>query len=320
MFVVDNFPILVDEVDVIRTLRDQLAARGIIRFAKINRTANNIMVSCPFHKDGQERHPSCGILTVKRGDKPAGTYNCLACGARGTLEEFVSGCFGYSDKGAYGRKWLLKNFITYETTTREVLLDFSRESDAPKPAEYVTEAELDSYRYTHPYMYRRKLTDAIIEKFDIGYDKKRDCITMPVRDESGRTLFVATRSVKGKSFLYPPDSIKPVYGLYELKGVNYDELYVCESQINALTCWVYGKYGVALLGTGTTFQYEQLRNLPCRKLILALDPDKAGWKGYYKLKKALTNKIIYKAAIPYGKDVNDLSKEEFLNLKLELFR
>lgn len=30
--------------------------------------------------------------------------------------------------------------------------------------------ELDRYRYIHPYMYKRGMTDDLIEKFDVGYD------------------------------------------------------------------------------------------------------------------------------------------------------
>lgn len=34
-------------------------------------------------------------------------------------------------------------------------------------AGYIREQELDKYRYIHPYMYERELTDKIIERFDI---------------------------------------------------------------------------------------------------------------------------------------------------------
>ncbi len=75
---------------------------------------------------------------------------------------------------------------------------------------------------------------------------------------------------------------------------------------------------MALNGTGTSYQYKQLKELSCRKLILALDPDEAGEKGCAKLKDNINNKIITKLKIPYGKDINDLSKEEFYNLQ-EIF-
>ena len=176
-------------------------------------------------------------------------------------------------------------------------------------------------------MYERKLTNEVIEKYDIGYQrdfvfdenwKPTEVITFPVRDINGNCLFVSRRSIHGKTFFLPKEFIKPVYGLYELpKDVK--ELIICESVINALTCVVYGKPAVALFGTGDEAQYNTLSNLPVRKYILALDPDNAGNKGIYRiLKSSLRNKMLTKLIIPEGKDINDLTKFEFDNL-LEIF-
>ena len=117
------------------------------------------------------------------------------------------------------------------------------------------------------------------------------------------------------------DIDKPLYGIYECSKVQpLTELYVCESQINALTCWVYGKPAVALFGTGNQKQMQALKNVNCRKLIIALDPDASGEKGVKRIVKNVRNKILYKAQVPIGKDINDLSYQEFLNLNLiELF-
>ena len=52
--------------------------------------------------------------------------------------------------------------------------------------------------------------------------------------------------------------------------------------------------------------------------ILALDSDNAGYNGTNKIAKALTNKLVVKLNIPNGKDINDLSKEEFENLYEEI--
>ena len=84
--------------------------------------------------------------------------------------------------------------------------------------------------------------------------------------------------------------------------------------INALTCVAYGRPALALFGTGSPYQIEQLNKLSVRHYILALDPDKAGEKGTYKLKRGLKGKLLTKLIVPTGKDINDLSYEEFLSL------
>ena len=320
MLYVDDKPIYEDMVSVVKKLRDELALKGIVRFKDMKVTGDNLMVTCPNtnHSGGNENRPSCGILLNDRGKHKTGSVHCFACGYIASFEEMVSDCFGYEDGGKFGKSWLIRNFITYELGERKFKIDFNRVEPEVEHVEYVSEEELAKYRYTHPYMYRRKLTDEVIEIFDVGYDRENDCITFPVRDITGKTLFVGTRQVKYKQFLYPLGSKKPVYGLYEIKDKPVKRLWVCESQFNALTCWVYGEYGVALMGTGDKFQYEQLKQVPCRTIIVALDPDEAGNKGAWKLKRALKNKTCYRAKVPYGKDINDLTKEEFDNLEIEL--
>lgn len=331
MFYINKIPILANELDILNELKHQLKIRGIERFAEFKKGSKNIQFNCPIHKDGQERKPSCGITITNQENVPAGTVHCLACGYVATLEEMISHCFGYDDNGEYGKKWLINNFVTAKINERKDLtLNYSRQKNKENQ-EYIKESELQKYRYYHDYMYKRKLTNEIIEKFDVGYDDnfilkdkfgqvkgRLKCLTFPVRDETGKTLFIARRSVDIKFFHYPENVDKPIYGIYELSGKE-SEIIICEGIIDALTCWVYGKPAIALLGLGTQKQYRQLLQMQCRKFIIALDPDTAGQKAAEKLKRILgKNKIITTYEIPIGKDINDLNQYEFNNL-LELF-
>ncbi len=345
---IDNTQINADLYDILLELKEQLNYNGIQLFHKIepgNEANKDIQVCCPYHKEGQEKRPSAGFR------KEDGMFHCFTCREVHSLPEVISHCFGRNDNGLYGWQWLLKNYVTVKREERNVEITFERNNVSRKSSIldnnnsnqpiYVSEEELDSYRYIHPYMYKRKLTDDVIERFDIGYDKNTRCITFPVRDISGNTLFIARRSVVYKYFNYPQGVEKPLYGLYEynmilqscvnrfisggrgngktayLKSIN--ELIVCESMIDALTCWVYGKYAVALNGLGNYLQFEQLRNLPCRELILATDNDEAGRKARDRIRKNVTNKIITQydyASFPVGaKDINDLTEEQFKQLR-----
>ena len=331
MFYVNKNPILAGELEVLNELKTQLALNGIQRFAEFKPGPRNIQFNCPIHAGGQERKPSCGISTVNKEGVPAGTVHCFTCGYTATLEQMISHCFGKDDDGVFGREWLIKNFLTISIENRkDIILDLQRGNNKITN-NYITEEELDSYRYYHPYMYKRRLTDEVIEQFDVGYDNHFElkdkfgkvksvlrCLTFPVRDINGNTLFIARRSVDIKFFHYPEGVNKPIYGLYELpKGAK--EVIICESILNALTCYVYGKPAVALLGLGTEYQYEQLRKLGCRKIITALDPDAAGQRATARLKKALNgSKLVTSYIVPEGKDINDLEKEELENLQ-ELF-
>ena len=317
---VNNHVILDDTQDILIELRKQLELNGVKRFAKFIDSGKNIQTNCPFHKEGQERKPSFGI------NKNTGECHCFGCGWSGTLSEMISNCFGKDDFGVYGNKWLIRNFLSVAVESRpDIDVDFCRRKKiTSETKKYISEQELDSYRYTHPYMYKRKLTDEIIDLFDIGYDKNTECITFPNRDINGNCLFVARRSVKTKFFNYPQDVEKPVYGLYEcnicaktIKNWFPNEIIICESMLDALTCWVYGRYAVALNGTGNENQFKTLRNMPNRKFILATDMDEAGLKARERIRQSLGNKIVteYVWDINVAKDINDMNKEYFDSLK-----
>lgn len=46
-------------LDIISELKNQLALNNVFLFNRIKELPEDIMVSCPFHKDGQEKKPSC---------------------------------------------------------------------------------------------------------------------------------------------------------------------------------------------------------------------------------------------------------------------
>lgn len=332
--------------DILNELVSQLRANDISLIQRRRDGPTHVQICCPYHANGMERRPSAGIR------KDDGVFHCFACGEIHTLPEVISHCFGYTDDvvGSFGWQWLLKNFATVQVEERkDVELDFHRSnysfhgginnsnvnSDSKNDIRLVTEEELDKYRYFHPYMYKRGLTDEIIELFDIGYDKDTDCITFPVRDINGNTLFIARRSVKSKFFNYPVGVEKPLYGLHELYMCDYpdgyedydgewheishfpSEVIVTESMLDALSFWTVGKYACALNGLGNELQFKQLRELPCRKIILATDMDERGLSARKRIRQNIGNrKLITEYIFPKGrKDANECTKEELMNLE-----
>ena len=341
-----------DTQSVLNMLKFDLAQHGVDRFHQFRRNGDNIQTSCPFHKNGQERKPSFGVngeidrchcfscswsgtieemISELYGYQDEGKF-----GKRWLIKRFntveIETRPNIMD-GFNGRKINLSRGIYkgIETASKGKSGEMRK---AGQGNEYennrnleegnktvITEEELDKYRYIHPYMYERKMDDRVIEIFDIGYDKETECITFPIRDKNGNCLFIARRSVKTKFFSYPQGVEKPLYGLYELFQLDEfpKEIYICESMIDAITIWCYDKYAVALNGLGNELSITQLNNLPNRTFILATDKDDAGRKARIKLKNKLSNKIIKEldySSYPEGaKDINDMSRTEFYNLK-----
>ena len=308
--------------EIITELQRQLRLNNIPYLNITQDSGDNIMVQCPYHKNGQENRPSAGI------HKETGTFHCFGCGEVHTLPEVISYCFGKNDfLGKYGMKWLVKNFATVRVEERkDVEIDVERNNTSDKnnildnnssnKSEFVTEEELDSYRYYHGYWDGRGITEAdIVELFDLGYDANSRCITMPVRDINGKCLFIARRSVDRKWFNYPKDVEKPLYGIYELsqrtnKPNSFpNKLFITESMIDCILLWQAGHFAVALNGTGTALQFRQLQHMPIRHFVLATDNDSAGQKAREKIKQSVHNKIFTEIEFPNGiKDVGDLGK------------
>ena len=335
--------------DVLVKLQMELHMSGSRYLAKMKIGPTHIQVTCPYHSDGMERKPSAGIR------KEDGIFHCFACGEVHSLPEVISHCFEKDDGGVYGMQWLLKNFsVAAKGDNRNVRFDFSRSGidfnsnigrdgvssvsrggrvDDRLSVLYVSEEELEKYRYVHPYMYERGLTDEVIELFDIGYDRDMQAITFPVRDIHGNCLFVARRSIKTKFFNYPEGVEKPLYGLYELNRKyppfltdvcgqkprsHPTEVIVTESMFDALSFWTIGKDAVALNGLGNELQFKQLRELSCRTIILATDMDETGLRARERIRMNMQNtKIIGEYFFPNGcKDANDCTKEQLKNLQI----
>ena len=327
-----------DTQSVLDVLKFELAQKGIDRFHIFRNNGENIQTNCPFHKNGQERKPSFGV------NGEIDKCHCFSCGWAGTIEEMISELYGYQDEGNFGKRWLIKRFNTVEIETRPNImegLNYGRNNitirnksifgvypnlyrdkqrkqdtgDNQRGIKEITEEELDKYRYIHPYMYSRGLTDEIIERFDIGYDRERKEITFPVRDIEGRCVFVAGRSTERKFFRLPKGFDKPIYCADKFRAGAYRTAYITESFLNCLTCWKYDKPAMAMIGTGNRKQYEILNKLPVREYILAFDPDEAGRKAIERFRKNVHGKIIKELVYPDNRDINDL-QEEFLNCKI----
>ena len=89
MIQIDDLILNCEVLDILTELRNQLHANGINLLKDIKDTEDNVMVTCPYHKDGQERRPSAGIK------KDTGIFHCFTCNNVKSLSEFISNCFGF---------------------------------------------------------------------------------------------------------------------------------------------------------------------------------------------------------------------------------
>lgn len=331
MITIWDQPVLASVHDIVTQLKTELAVEGYELLKDVKPTNRNIMVTCPFHANGTERKPSCGISTIETKDAkrvyPAGTAHCFTCGYSSDLPEFISNIFGKQDRGMTGYRWITSRFASVTVEQRRPLqLDMSRGKTKEDKVQYVSEEELASYRYIHDYMYFRKLTDKVIDYFDVGYDKAIDSLTFPVHDLKGNVVFVQRRAIGKKQFMNESvaEKGKVIYGLYHVyKNLSWiKEVYIVESILDALTLWTHRIPAVATLGAlPTSFQLDLLMKAPIRKYVVALDNpliDQAGREGSTRIGDFLSRgKLVNYMKFPEGvKDANDMTEEQIQNREI----
>ena len=304
--IIDNYVITEPIYNILLKVRSELR-NGKLRF--IEQKGDQIKVTCPVHKGGGESHASCVIYGVN-DDRP--NWFCFACEEHGDFVSFVAKCFDSDYR--YAKDWLLENYgDVFLVNSRLELedIDLSKETDDKK---YLDESFLANLQNYHPYMTKRGLSDEIIEKFELKYDPLDQTIVFPIRDQKGNLVSFTKRSVNTKKFYIPKDFKKEnIYLLYNILSEGITDIGVCEGQFSALTAWQYGVPSVALMGAGTTeAQMGVLNSIPVKRFRLLYDGDSAGRKGAERFKKLVRKDIFVDDIIlPDGKDVNDLTKEEF---------
>jgi len=309
--VINNHVISASIEEILTKVKNQLT-NGKLSYFKSK--GDEVKVTCPHHDEGREKNPDCYINASKHSDLEYGYFHCFACGFSGRLSKFIGECFDKDE--AYGEKWLVDNFGDIVTEVRnDDLYDFSFNQEEKKA--YLDESILDTFQKWHPYLDSRHISRQVCEKFKLRYDTNTSCIVFPVWDENDKLYMLTKRSVKNKKFIIDTDKEKPIYLYNVIKRNNLKEVTIVESQFNCLSLWSWNIPAIAMLGTGTQHQYDILNASNILHYYLAFDGDAAGDRG---IKRFLTNirKDVFVdiILIPRGKDVNDLTEEEFNKLPI----
>ena len=131
---------------------------------------NNLMITCPNHKHGNEETPSCGI------NIHTGVVHCLTCGYKANLISLTKKCRNVED----GYKYLIERYVGEGDiyVRKKANLSFARGKVASSNLEIYPSAL--NYPKAVEYLKGRGLSTDIIEKFSIGYDIDRQMIQIPI--------------------------------------------------------------------------------------------------------------------------------------------
>lgn len=308
---------------VLKDIKLQLYGTGLLK--EMKSTGADLMITCPFHANGREHNPSCGVLLKEKVTKEktyeAGTVHCYTCGYTADLPQFVADLLELKDAIA-GYKWLVSRY-NYSTADREPLeLDMYR--GGKEKVSVMDEELVERYHRAllecdeaFAYLQKRKVSKAVMEAYKLGFDTEDNTVLFPVRGLDGKVVFYKGRSIAGKHFYNAKeiDKSSVVFGLWELlqMGEMDRDVWITESEIDALSLISYGEPAVAIMGSHISEeQCKELEKTPFRRFVLATDNDEAGRKGASQIKRLLIPKGFRFTNLSWHtqlKDINDLCKE-----------
>lgn len=307
--VIDNYIIKEPIENILKDLQ-RVLTNGKLKDIRIG--SDNIVCTCPVHKSGNEANPDLNIYIGDNPNIPFGFARCFACDFKGSFVVFISKCFESSVE--FAKTWLIERYGELADTVN-VSLD-SPISLTKKTNNYLDESILDSYQKWTPYLSKRKLNRDICDKFKVRYDSYNRQVIFPVYDINNNLKMLARRSIDTKYFYMDKNQDKEVYALNIIQKNNVKSCLLVEGPIDCLTCWSHGIPAIAMLGTPSDYQIENINKSCLTSIYIATDNDDAGKKFANDLDKKLNKRILRtRVDLPKTvKDVNDLSDEEWNNL------
>ena len=310
MLQIGEVVISADVEDIVSQIQEDT---GLLR--DVNELETDIMCTCPIHKGGMEQTPSLGI------NKDSGVVHCFTCGYKGDIVTLVSDCYDISYSQAYRK--LVGHFIYSGGRVLDIGIDRDTTQSSYIPyntiAPYIL-ANAPAWNYLQG---RGVDANKLYSKFPVGYDTTTNSVVFYIRDLKNRYIGSKTRSIQGKRFANATGAKKStyLYGAYELLQSAWqpeDPVWICESEIDALTVWSRGGYAVAIGGSHiSNKQLQILKTLGVRRIIDGLDKDEAGREGWKNIRTYIKGISTYNTKYPVNKkDINDLTEEEFNNIKI----
>lgn len=343
---------------------DDLIARADItevvgRRVQLKKAGREFKACCPFH---DEKTPS---FTVSPGK---GFYHCFGCGAHGTAIGFLmeydhmsfveaieslAGTMGVdvprdqSDRPArrYDELFALMESVDkhwqHELREHSVASDYLKQRGidgatarrfgigfAPGGWSNV----LDKFGKTPETIERLLATGLIIRKDDgKHYDRFRERIMFPIRDQRGRCIAFGGRAIGDgePKYLNSPETVlfhkgRELYGLFEARQAlrHIDKLVVVEGYMDVVALARNGiDFATATLGTATTADHLNRLFRITENVVFCFDGDRAGKKAAWRaLENALPQiregRQIRFVFLPDGHDpdsyVNEFGSEVFV--------
>lgn len=288
---------------------------------------NDVMASCPFHNDVK---PSFGI------NKRTGVWHCFTCeavgeGGKGDLISLVARLKKMKYKKAiqylYRFAGIKKDLIVESKDIvgqiKDIIKGRSNKKEYKKPVTrlYVPKDTNPNFVYGLEYFKNRGIHKDTLQNHNISFCLKgfyRNRAIIPIEDEHGKLLLFEARDITGMNsdkVLYPKGAKKAetLYNINNAKKAN--SVIIVEGIMDALYLEERGFNTVAVFGVNISNKQEELLNKYFRRVYIAFDGDREGYKAMIQQSKKMALHLsVYIVTLPKNTDPDELDKEEMQKL------
>jgi DNA primase len=261
---------------------------------------SHFIVFCEFHDNN--------YTASAEVDKESGMFYCFSCREHSSLERLVMKASGMSYFRAMrligSQEYDIASLIFKKTEVQEI---------EPFDQSVIDGLHNEVWGVGSEYFLTRQITPDSIRRFELGFSKKQQMVTVPIHSQSGDIWGFVGRSVTGKRFKNS-QGLKKSQTLFNIHRVwTSQKVFVVESSFDAIRLDQVGIPSVATLGSGISKDQIEILNRSFDEIILVPDKDDAGRIMCDKILKTIPHAQIF--FLPSGvKDCGDLSDEELTSV------
>lgn len=269
------------------------AAEKYLRFIRAS-GRDNVGGPCPFHKGGQERKPSFYINLEN------GMFFCHTCHVKGTFAQFLK---------AMGESRFIIDAVIDEARKSYKKARVIGAGDVASGQHFLSESLLGVFQYCPVSLVEAGFDEKLLQKLEIGFDRKQHRIIFPLRDLYGNLVGLNGRTVRDEYprykvygtpdlLNYAPDDAQVIarYHRYTIKSHDYwwnlhnvfpsvfygttGTIIIVEGYKACIWLLQHGfENTIAIQGSWMSQAQERILSLMGGTVILFLDANEAGRRG-----------------------------------------
>lgn len=243
---------------------------------------------CPFCGSGTGTNRTAAFHLLEDGTK----YKCFSCGESGDIFDLVKHIENmegerypkiYAKTAKIMKPYLGQQLKSDKHTDEENKQDIEQQNYS----KYLRDCH--SQVFLTNYFHNRGLSDRIIDKFQLGFDQKKNIVTIPYNAGHEGTGYIhRVLWTSGNKYIKHGNEL---FNIDAIRDNDSNCVFITEGQIDAMS---FEEIGYPALGLGSVNEIDNLVKLlnktgTYKRLIIALDNDVPGRRATGKLIEAIAN-------------------------------